>query len=848
MGQRILRLRLFALMAIGVVGSLVNPQAHVDVNGEGAYPFRAGSDGFVNGVTWTGPASQTADYWQFFQASFDGGVQDLTSAEYLAVQYKADLGAPGLTFGLLANGDRYGTAGVADNMVEASFMDEDGTITSLGNIMYGAIWVPQGSVGAVLLPLAQLGWQWNNNSSTLAAISAFYITTNSLHNWNWAFSLGDIGVISTTGDYTSLLDLSEGPKMSSYYYDSNVMTSLKVITGYPLATGEKAFNGGQKWIGPAAASGGDSWEAMFVNFTAKVDLSAAVSLAIQYRADVGAPGLTWGIQNSGTRYSTQVDGESVSFQDEGTFTPYEITNVLYSSVNIAEGKVGMAIIPMAHLHYQFGDAMNDLTGIDNFLVTTNTKYNFAFTVSIGAIGYFDAGGAYHEITRDYYYNTGPNTTMEIIDVQDWQIATSTEYPFRLGEFEAYKNGKVWVAPATGAVENDFQTLEITFDAVADMSEASYLAIQFANTMGNPGLTYSLKAPGNNYSIAGVPDGEKVYWIQEDGDITTAAIIQYSAATTSISAGVLLIPMSALGGTTDPERASLATVSSLVVTTNRKYNYNFQAKFGEIGFYTGEIGEVGTTFTKVLDLTEDKSSQFATSGTLSNETSLIPTSERTTYGDSIINITGTGKNPSHFGIWTGGSYGEVAMVEDTYGDMAMQLKATGSNPTGDAYTAISIAGAVNGWAGNNGVTFWARNDSDGEVAFNLELDCKITASGISDRFNIKQGHRFWLYDVNTQKTSIYMTKPTATLPVGFEGWVRIPFTAFFRADWSNNGVTKEVFMTEGTSVSYLAITIHSTSYLNMPFSVNKFGAYGTTPTWSSPIVAGNSIPDLMELEA
>jgi len=62
------------------------------------------------------------------------------------------------------------------------------------------------------------------------------------------------------------------------------------------------------------------------------------------------------------------------------------------------------------------------------------------------------------------------------------------------------------------------------------------------------------------------------------------------------------------------------------------------------------------------------------------------------------------------------------------------------------------------------------------------------------------------------------------------------------------VTKEVFMTEGTSVSYLAITIHSTSYLNMPFSVNKFGAYGTTPTWSSPIVAGNSIPDLMELEA
>jgi hypothetical protein len=173
-------------------------------------------------------------------------------------------------------------------------------------------------------------------------------------------------------------------------------------------------------------------------------------------------------------------------------------------------------------------------------------------------------------------------------------------------------------------------------------------------------------------------------------------------------------------------------------------------------------------------------------------------------------------------------------------------ATGSNPTGDAYTAITIAAGATGWDGRKGVTFWARNDSDGEVSFNLEVDCRIVSSGVSDRFNIKQGHRFWLYDVNTELTSVYMTKPTATLPVGFEGWVRIPYSAFFRADWSNNGVTKEVFMSEGTTVSYLAITIHSSSYLNMPFSINKFGAYSTTPTWSSPFVTGTSIPELMDL--
>jgi len=840
---------MLALMGFGILGSLVGPLTRAEAIEPTAYPFRTGNAGFVNGVTWTGPATQTADYWQFFQASFDGGAQNLSSADYLAVQYRADVGAPGMTFGLLVNGDRFGTAGVADNTVNVYFMNEAGVVSDLGKIMYGAMWVPEGSQGALLLPLKQLGWQWNNNASSLASISHFYMTTNSIYNWNWSLSIGEIGYFignpaEAGASYTPLFDLSEAAKPSSYYYDSNVMTTLTTITGYPLPVGDKAFNGGRAWSGPAAATG-DAWEALFVNFKAKVDLTSAQAIAVQYRADVGAPGLTWGVENSGTRYSTMVDTKKVYFQDEGELDSYEVASVLYGAVNIPQGKVGMAILPLDSIVYQFGDAGNTLSGVNNFLLTTNTMWNYNFTVSIGAVGYLDGDGIYHPIEIDYYYNTA-GTTMELIDVQDWQIAPSTDYPFRLGEFEAYKNGKIWVAPATGAAEDDIQKLTITFDMTADMSAASYLAIQFANTVGSPGLTYALKTATNTYSIAGVEDGEKVYWIKENGDIATAAVVQYSAATTSISAGALLIPMAALGGMADPERGSLAGVTALEVTTNRRYNYNFQAKFGEIGFYTGEIGKEGTTFTKVLDLTNDKSGQFATSGSLTNESTLIVTNERTIYGDSIINVTGTGKSPSNFSIWTGGSYGSVTMVTDSYGDTAMQLMATGSNPTGDAYTAITIAAGATGWDGRKGVTFWARNDSDGEVSFNLEVDCRIVSSGVSDRFNIKQGHRFWLYDVNTELTSVYMTKPTATLPVGFEGWVRIPYSAFFRADWSNNGVTKEVFMTEGTTVSYLAITIHSSSYLNMPFSVNKFGAYSTTPTWSSPFVTGTSIPELMDL--
>ena len=214
------------------------------------------------------------------------------------------------------------------------------------------------------------------------------------------------------------------------------------------------------------------------------------------------------------------------------------------------------------------------------------------------------------------------------------------------------------------------------------------------------------------------------------------------------------------------------------------------------------------------------------------------------GQSTIDFQVKNQTDNSFDVWTGGSYGETKIVTDTYGDKAVQMKATGSNPIGDAYTAITLA-MTGGWSweGMKGVSFWARNDSDTEVSFNLEIDCKV--GGISDRFNIKQGNRFDLYDVNTGKTTIYMTRPCATLPVGFEGWVFIPFNAFARADWSTNGVTE--FMGAGSMVSYLAITIHAGTYQDKAFSVNKFGGDTTTPSFGSThVTSENSIPNLLGL--
>ena len=282
-----------------------------------------------------------------------------------------------------------------------------------------------------------------------------------------------------------------------------------------------------------------------------------------------------------------------------------------------------------------------------------------------------------------------------------------------------------------------------------------------------------------------------------------------------------------------------------------------------------------TFTKLLDLSEKQDDKFSVTSALEENRGKLTflRAARQMLGDATVDFTADKMVEGSFtkaekneedeiiytqtggGIWTGGSYGKRELTTDAYGDQAVRFTALGSNPYGDAYTAFDLAPTGGfSWAGMKGVSFYARNDSDVEIAFNIEVDCKtlVPVNGeeksISDRFNVKQGYRFWLYDINTGKTTIYMTRPTATLPAGFEGWVRIPFEAFNRADWSTNGVTKEYFMDENSTVTYLALTVHAATYANLSFTVNKFGGYATTPQFSSSFIdaGGKTIPELMGL--
>lgn len=655
---------------------------------------------------------------------------------------------------------------------------------------------------------------------------------------------------------------------------------------YPFATGENAFQYAPTFTMATEKASADRWEYVEVKFDGGAkDVRDAKYLAIQIRVDKGDPGLTVGLIENSDRFNNSTDGNKFYFLSENG--SMKEMRSLYSAINLGAGACGTLLMPVSSMSWQWNNSQSDLSEVTAFYFTANAVYNFDYVLTIGDVGYYDGepdaaatnfvklvdcSEGEREKTMYYVDSANPDCmTMPSDSQTPAPEAPAIGYPFRTGE-DAYVNAAEWGGFSVDGTKSNQQTVTVDL-GTADFSEASYLIVQY-KCGGSPGLQYKLMEGDNAYSIVGMNDNP-IYFATE-GETTSSKTCNISfdhlnVLTGAGSMGALIISMTSMKW--EGAAGDLTKIDSLVITTNAQYNGGFDLLIGEIGMYEGEAGS--GTFTKLLDLSEKQDDKFSVTSALEENRGKLTflRAARQMLGDATVDFTADKMVEGSFtkaekneneeiiytqtggGIWTGGSYGKRELTTDAYGDQAVRFTALGSNPYGDAYTAFDLAPTGGfSWAGMKGISFYARNDSDVEIAFNIEVDCKtlVPVNGeeksISDRFNVKQGYRFWLYDINTGKTTIYMTRPTATLPAGFEGWVRIPFEAFNRADWSTNGVTKEYFMDENSTVTYLALTVHAATYANLSFTVNKFGGYATTPQFSSSFIdaGGKTIPELMGL--
>lgn len=672
------------------------------------------------------------------------------------------------------------------------------------------------------------------------------------------------------------------------FVEAKAMDTTTTVS-YPFERGTNAFRYAPTFtMAQEAGAGGNKWEYVEVKFDAgAVDLTSAQYLAVQIRLDQGNPGLTMGLIENGDRFNNSTDGNTLYFlSEDGTLSAL---SVLYSATNLGAGACGTLIMPISSLSWQWNNNGSNLSSATAFYYTTNTQYNYNYTLTIGEVGYYngepDAAGTTFtklvdlsggERAKSMYYVDSANADCMAMPSDAEKVEQTppaiADYHFRTGD-GAFVYGGDWEGPVTGDTENNWQTLFVKFDtATVDLSDATYLAIQYYAKKGSPGITFGLQNKDARYSVgASSVDGEPAYFAQEGTTtVSKVANVTFGAVTAGSvvgQKGILIIPMTSMAWQFGSSaNKSLSAIDTLVLTTNSVYNYDFEIVVGEVGYYTGTAENPGALH-KILTLDEEKTAFTATSDLESNRGTvsvIMPDApSREMMGDVTLDFKADKMTEASFteeglvggGIWTGGSYGKRELSTDTYGNQAVKFTALGTNPTGDGYCAFDLA-ASGGftWENMKGVAFWARNDSDVEISFNIEVDCKgpFGAEGatISDRFNIKQGNRFYLYNIKTGRTSIYMTRPCATLPVGFEGWVFVPFTAFARADWSTNGVTQSQFMSEGSVVSYLALTVHAATYANKSFTVNNFGGYSTTPSMETAVISatGKTIPEMLGLNA
>ncbi len=635
--------------------------------------------------------------------------------------------------------------------------------------------------------------------------------------------------------------------------------STSDTSAYPFRTGNAALANAPTAIGATESS--DTWQWFEGIFDAKADLTAASYVAVEIKVTKGNPGLNFGVIGGGSRWGIYLDYDEAAYfvsAEDGSVTAMKSQ---YESFNMPTNTLGMLLLPIANLTKPGWDNVNGtLANATSIYFTTNALFNRDFEIVIGEIGYYTGdpanGGTFTKLLdltnglkkTKYVFSQG--LTGSFPGEVDSKIGAQVEYPFTTGEY-AFKNATVWAGPSaqyTGDGDN-WQTVKAVFDnGVTDLSKATYLAVQYFAKLGAPGLTYGLESTygATRQSIVG-HDGARIYMIKENGEIIKTGDTLYAASNVYTS-GALLIPMTAIS--TQWGEQSLAEMTQLVMTTNSRYNWAFEVGFGEIGYYTGEIGYNDFTYHQLVAFDNvDKSASFTVTADKSENAGrkYVHKIDRTVYGDATLFFFGTGKQNGALVPWDGGAAGTQTMTTDTYGDEAVTLVCDGAREGADAYTAFTIFdGSSRDISTQKGFTFWAKNDSDVEVSFNLEVDCTGIESRKDSirrnaRFNIKQGNRFWLYDVNTGKQTIYMTRPCVTLPVGFEGWVRIPYSAFAQAEWDADAgaVQPSDFMTEGTTLTYIGITIYSGDYTGKAFSINKLGTYSTTPSFTSALVPASS---------
>lgn len=417
--------------------------------------------------------------------------------------------------------------------------------------------------------------------------------------------------------------------------------------------------------------------------------------------------------------------------------------------------------------------------------------------------------------------------------------TATEYA--QVDYQDSVKGGVKITCNSGDTNNDFAAVTMTLPETIDISGADAFTVRLRGlSSGYPFFLHVIDADGNSVQLPSNSSTKAIRFYTPGA--TKAALMNsggndHSRKYGSDCDGTMIMPLDALeslNGTIDYSK-----VKKIVVSVAVFYDYGFACAFGDLGVVTtdkqwvmkfdcseydfNQVYSV-TAFPEYINISKMKSSGEAEwygdtriLNTLDyDSTDELHANVSWNSGDNLCTYTQEGDAMRvHIGPY------EVGHQYGSY--MALKL----SNSEG--YKDYSFVRDNSGETElGKGLTMYLKNCSRREIGINLQFDELSIVEGkqVYERW-IMKGYpaMYYAWDVNTDAEYIMYSKSDQfQIPIGFEGYVRIPFDQLQVPDWnmSTEGVDQILDITKFNKEFYL--TSDNTRYEDLEFLIKNVGVY------------------------
>ncbi len=425
-------------------------------------------------------------------------------------------------------------------------------------------------------------------------------------------------------------------------------------------------------------------------------------------------------------------------------------------------------------------------------------------------------------------------------------------------------------------QNTIATARINLPTVSDFSSGIAITVRMKGLSGD--FAYFFNIVDENGNVSEMPDNssdKKVKFVDLDGTVRTAAsggnnhAIKYPMNFD----GNLVIPVELLSNKT-ASAANLARVArfEIGIAVFETYDAGFNAAFGDIGY----IVEDTKTQVIVLDTSECNFNEVFTKGDYPqfiNISKYYPPAACPWIGDvKLLNplkydtdtqlrqevVWNSGDNACTYNVMDDGMFVHIGPYETghTYGSyMALQIDERGVF-TDRMVWSREVEGQKELALG---ITAYVKNLSRKEIGITIQFDEKTGVWHEPDTQD--PGHyeymerwclkgypaMYYAWDVNTNaEYSFYCKSDQFQIPVGFEGYVRIPFASYRVPDWcqSTPGVDNVLDIEKWSGKFYL--TSDNTRFEDLEFFIKNIGIYFNKTTSGSLFDNSHSIKTNMGL--